>query len=758
MPTTPDITNKNAEAAYDLREYKKKCESLFGGLKYEWLWENNAQTKANKAAFLRDLSKATTIAKAKEVTLKYVHNANLKGGSMDEGMQEYGILTALNSTENKLKADNVKDVTSLNSSNSNNPIPAVTPFPAVNTAINVVNEILGNNPTNGSPSSNAGGKFTNIAKIVSTPEFKAQQISTVNQMGITGKAKEFIVGQINSGNTSKVSDLLKFYGGMDDDGDGVINRNDMVDGTFNGNNPSNPGGRGTNTPGRTPANDDPSGTPTPAGNGGNGNNNTGNNGGASNIDNRTEEQKAKDLANLGAAYNDAEAKAASGDPSKLRELDAFFQVTRPEEQYSAEYNQLKTVRLISGDGPSLPGDTLQGNGSAVYAVNERGERFHVTQEMATKMRANGTWKEPENLSQAEVDGMKMRFALSDTSQIGAINKPAINGFMLVSGDAATTLGPETLTGNGAAVYAVNDKGERFHVTSAMAQEMRANNTWQQPIELSQASVDKMAFKGSFNSLTDFNNGTVTDRTLDIASPVATQTKPASGIGVQPPSIDPVPPQRGSTEPGGVRSAEFRDVNKNGVDDRDESTGGVRAGFIDEPRKPIASNPATPSTPGVSGAHVRNEQDSGFAYPWSAAKATGTTDVQGTIGKAVEFMNKHEGKNYKYDSIKGTIQAEDGSFISKNDVQSLNNIITKYHKTNFELPESAGAGVVAPQSVNLTYGGVGSPQRPLLGDVTNGAVRIGSAPQDGLYSPTSGGLAGNTPGVKTHPVEGGFNLP
>jgi hypothetical protein len=480
--------------------------------------------------------------------------------------------------------------------------------------------------------------------------------------------------------------------------------------------------------------------------------------GSSNIDNRTEEQKAKDLANLGAAYNDAEAKAASGDPSKLRELDAFFQVTRPEEQYSAEYNQLKTVRLISGDGPSLPGDTLQGNGSAVYAVNERGERFHVTQEMATKMRANGTWKEPENLSQAEVDGMKMRFALSDTSQIGAINKPAINGFMLVSGDAATTLGPETLTGNGAAVYAVNDKGERFHVTSAMAQEMRANNTWQQPIELSQASVDKMAFKGSFNSLTDFNNGTVTDRTLDIASPVATQTKPASGIGVQPPSIDPVPPQRGSTEPGGVRSAEFRDVNKNGVDDRDESTGGVRAGFIDEPRKPIASNPATPSTPGVSGAHVRNEQDSGFAYPWSAAKATGTTDVQGTIGKAVEFMNKHEGKNYKYDSIKGTIQAEDGSFISKNDVQSLNNIITKYHKTNFELPESAGAGVVAPQSVNLTYGGVGSPQRPLLGDVTNGAVRIGSAPQDGLYSPTSGGLAGNTPGVKTHPVEGGFNLP
>ena len=244
--------------------------------------------------------------------------------------------------------------------------------------------------------------------------------------------------------------------------------------------------------------------------------------------------------------------------------------------------------------------------------------------------------------------------------------------------------------------------------------------------------------------------------------------PASGVGVLPPSIDPVAPaistdpiqpQRGtaggSTEPSSSRTAEFRDANNNGIDDRDEVVGGgsVRtAEFRDANNNGIDDRDEVVG----GGSYIRNDKDSGFAYPWSAAKATGTTDVMGTIGKAVDFMNKHEGKNYKYDSVKGTIQAEDGSFINKSDVQSLNNIITKYNKSDFK---PAGGGTSSTtQPVNLTYGGAGTPsQHTTLSDVTNGAVKIDSAPQDGLYTTGSGGFAGGSTGVKTHPVEG-FNLP
>ncbi len=152
-----------------------------------------------------------------------------------------------------------------------------------------------------------------------------------------------------------------------------------------------------------------------------------------------------------------------------------------------------------------------------------------------------------------------------------------------------------------------------------------------------------------------------------------------------------------------------------------------------------------------GTHVRNTKDSGFAYPWSAAKATGSSDVMGTIGKAVNFMNKHEGKNYKYDKAKGTIQAEDGSFISKEDVQSLNNIITKYHKTDFESPKASGS---APAQTS-TFSAINEPtQDSLFANNSSNAAKIDGATNKELFElPGATGVD-----VRTHPIEGGFNLP
>lgn len=121
-------------------------------------------------------------------------------------------------------------------------------------------------------------------------------------------------------------------------------------------------------------------------------------------------------------------------------------------------------------------------------------------------------------------------------------------------------------------------------------------------------------------------------------------------------------------------------------------------------------------------YVRDTKDSGFAYPWSAAKSAGATDVPATIEKAVNFMNAAEGRSYKYDKVKGTITAPNGGFISRDDVQALNNIITKYHSSDFRLPDNASARAHEVAGLHAS-GSHGLEQKPVLADVGNAAVRI-----------------------------------
>lgn len=229
----------------------------------------------------------------------------------------------------------------------------------------------------------------------------------------------------------------------------------------------------------------------------------------------------------------------------------------------------------------------------------------------------------------------------------------INGYIFVRGDGPKDKPATDLKGNGNAVFAVDKDGNMFHVTSAVYQQLVDAGQTPKIHDGSQAVIDLMGVDGVMTSPT-----------------VATLYTPTTPVPTPDPVVPPVvvtPTAPAPADPGNSGSTTPTTTNP-APDNGNNSNGGV-----------------------ALTTYTRNSNDSGFAYPWSAAQSTGTTDVMGTIGKAVAFMNEHEGKNYKYDNVKGTIQAEDGSFISKDDVQALNNIIVTYTKQDFK-------GVAVPASV------------------------------------------------------------
>ena len=386
-------------------------------------------------------------------------------------------------------------------------------------------------------------------------------------------------------------------------------------------------------------------------------------------DTRTKEQKDADFYAAASSAIDA---AKNGNDQPLRNFDKYFGITRPEEEYTKAFYNKPQFTLIKGDGPNLGNDTLQGNGAAVYAVNQAGQKFHVTSQLAQIMRANGTWTEPEVRLQKEVDAIPFRGELNDLASLNKINDPG-------------TPGP---------IVAFNDPASSVIAGSATTADV--NKKHEDPSKV--PNID-----------TRINSSNLKDPSDPSRVPTIRDRADAPGVNL------------GTWEP------------------QDKLNPTVAVG--------------TPPVP-PTGSYVRNTKDSGFAYPWSAAKATGTTDVMGTIGKAVDFMNAQEGKTYKYDSVKGTIQASDGSFISKDDVQALNNIITTYQKTDFKL--SASAGGATPHN-DLPIGFITQPvQGPEVATVGNVATKIDTNTNN-LHTLDSGaGIAGAA--VSTKPNSGGFSLP
>lgn len=168
----------------------------------------------------------------------------------------------------------------------------------------------------------------------------------------------------------------------------------------------------------------------------------------------------------------------------------------------------------------------------------------------------------------------------------------------------------------------------------------------------------------------------------------------------------------------------------GSENFDETTGQYKG-------TPPSGNKGEPK-----GSYSRNDEDSGFAYPWSAAQSTGTTDVKGTIAKAVAFMNDNEGKDYVYDDVKGTIISKStGSFMSKKDTQALNHVIVDYYKQDFKLPGAAG------NMVNNNGGGIESGATQFYTPNGVGAAKIDSNNELPTVGNSGGAIAGAAP-VKT----------
>ncbi len=212
------------------------------------------------------------------------------------------------------------------------------------------------------------------------------------------------------------------------------------------------------------------------------------------VDTRTQEQKD---AAFYAALQSAQTAAANGDPQPLRNFDSFFGIPRPEAQYGADYYNM---RLVKGDGPALADNQLQGNGNALYIINREGERFHITATAAQEMMNNGSWKDPEVMNQAQLDNMALRYSIDSAANLGTINGPKYNGFMLVKGD-GPALADDQLAGNGNALYAVDNRGNMFHVTGQVYTELIAQNGGVAPthVVMNQGVIDGMGVDGVMTS-------------------------------------------------------------------------------------------------------------------------------------------------------------------------------------------------------------------------------------------------------------------
>ncbi len=183
----------------------------------------------------------------------------------------------------------------------------------------------------------------------------------------------------------------------------------------------------------------------------------------------------------------------------------------------------RPYRLIKGMGPALANDTLRGNGNAVFIVTDSGELFHVTENLANELRANGWWYSPEELPQGEVDKMTLRTSLTYTAELGVLDMKPAGDFLLIRGNGAA-LSNSQLRGNSDAVFAVDKNGNMFHVTEAVAKEMQANNTWMTPAMLNQQTVDGMKISGA---LTNAAGGTTPTLSIQPGTPVPT-VMPAAG--------------------------------------------------------------------------------------------------------------------------------------------------------------------------------------------------------------------------------------
>ncbi len=179
-------------------------------------------------------------------------------------------------------------------------------------------------------------------------------------------------------------------------------------------------------------------------------------------------------------------------------------------------------RLIRGGGSPAGANQLRDNGNAVFLVSSSGELFHVTEQLAQEMQSDGSWSEPEVLSQDQVNGMTLRASLNHTSELGVLTVPSGGEYFLIRGTGAH-LSESQLAGNGDAVYAIDRNGNKYHVTGAVAEQMQKAGTWMEPAILDQGTVDGIPLRGALASA----GGGATDLSIPVGNFAVV---PSTGMG------------------------------------------------------------------------------------------------------------------------------------------------------------------------------------------------------------------------------------
>ncbi|MDB5183227.1 MAG: hypothetical protein JWO47_1011 [Candidatus Saccharibacteria bacterium] len=163
---------------------------------------------------------------------------------------------------------------------------------------------------------------------------------------------------------------------------------------------------------------------------------------------------------------------------------------------------------------------MQADGDpAVYMLNNRGERFHVTPNLKNEMIAGGTWYDPPLTTAADLNSHPLRYEVNTLHNVESINNPPIAGnFMLIRGSGGAETDNSKLIGNSNAVYAVDTNGKKFHVTESAYNELVNESGGTPPAVgiVDQSSVDATPVSGALAVNPAGGVQTTTDQIMDQA--------------------------------------------------------------------------------------------------------------------------------------------------------------------------------------------------------------------------------------------------
>jgi len=226
--------------------------------------------------------------------------------------------------------------------------------------------------------------------------------------------------------------------------------------------------------------------------------------------------------------------------------------------------------------PSAPGAPMftliqSEETGAIYVLNNRNERFHITPDLMNDMKAGGSWSDPKVESEVDISQMALRYDVGSIRDLSTINNATVgDNLMLMKGDAAGNPDNTVLAGNGNAVYAVDTHGNRFHVTENAYNQLTNQNGGVEPVvgTINQAGADSGPLSGSLE-----DNGGVVEVESDDPQDIAVQKAKALLAGASAPPSDPGPNEPSSLPPAVVNNTPPEPTDETlAVGNSSESTG------------------------------------------------------------------------------------------------------------------------------------------------------------------------------------------